>query len=95
MLRPLAEAGQELDRQQIEKALDEAAHAVLGMAEPARPVVDLDLADAEAARRRQHGDEAVQLAVEPDLAEDLGPVAFHAAVVVVQPDAGQPADQPG
>ena len=55
-------------------------------------MVDLDLADAEAARRRQHRDEAVQLAVQADLAEHLGAIAFHAAVVVVQPDAGQPAD---
>ena len=56
------------------------------------PMVDLDLADAEAAGRRQHRDEAVQLAVEPDFAEHLGAVALHAAVVVVQLDAGQPAD---
>ena len=87
MLRPLAEAGQKLDREQIEEAFDEAAHAVLGVAELARPMIDLDLADAEAARRGQHGDEAVQLAVKPHLAEHLGPVALHAAVVVVQVDA--------
>ena len=34
----------------------------------------------------QHRDEAVQFAVEPDLAKDLGPVALHAAVVIVQLD---------
>ena len=33
VLRPLAEAGQELDRQQVEEALDEPAHAVLRVAE--------------------------------------------------------------
>ena len=36
VLRPLAEAGEELDRQQVEEALDEAAHAVLRVAELAR-----------------------------------------------------------
>src|SRR5207247_981093 len=92
MLRALAEAGQELDRQEIEEALDEAAHAVLGIAELARAMVDGDLADLEAARGREDRYEAVQFAVEADFAEDLGPVALHAAVVVVQADAGEPAD---
>src|SRR5207244_3165270 len=77
-----------------EEPLDEAPDAVLGAAEAARPMVDLDLADTEAAGLGQDGDEAVQLAVEPDLAKDLGAIAFHAAVVVVQVDAGQPADHP-
>ena len=47
-------------------------------------MVDLDLADAEAARSRQHGDEPVQLAVEPHLAEHLGPIALEPAIVVVE-----------
>ena len=47
-----------------------------------------------AARRRQHGDEAVQLAVEADLAKHFAAIALHAAVVVVQLAAGQGADHP-
>src|SRR5262249_14299113 len=81
----------EFDRQEIEKALDEPADAVLGVPEPPRAVPDHDLADLVAARGRQHRDEPVQLAVEPDLAEDLGPVAFHGAIVVVQVKPGEPA----
>src|SRR5262249_1394295 len=66
---------------------------VLRSAKLARPVIDLDFADAIAARRRQDRDEAVQLAVEPDLVENLLAVALHAAVVVVQANAGDHADQ--
>ena len=36
----------------------------------------------------------MQLAVQTNLAEYLGPITLHAAVVVVEPDAGQPAYQP-
>ena len=42
------------------------------------------LADAEALRRRQYGDEAVQLAVEPHALDDGEAVGFEAAVVVVE-----------
>ena len=76
MLRPLAEARQEFNRQQIEEPLDEAADAVLGMAEAARPVLDDDLADLEAAGGGQHRDEAVQLAVEADLRNTSARYAF-------------------
>ena len=53
-----------------------------------------DLADPKAPGSGQHRHEAVQLAVEPHFAKDLAAVALHAAVVIVQLDAGQPADQP-
>src|SRR5262249_45369438 len=91
VLRSLTEAGEELDGQEVEEALDEAAHAVLGPAEAARAMVDLDLADLEAAGRGQDRHATVQLAIEAHLAEDRGGVALHAAVVIVQLDAGQPA----
>src|SRR5262249_12125487 len=93
VLRPAPEAGQEFDRQEVEEALEEAPGAVLGPPEPPGAVVDSQLADPEAPRGGEHGDEAVQLAVEADLAEDLGAVALHAAVVVVQADAGHGADE--
>src|SRR5581483_2601977 len=68
VLRPLAEAGEEFHRQEVEKPLDEAADAVLGPAETARAMVDDQLADAEAAGRREYRDEAVQLPIEFHLA---------------------------
>ena len=52
------------------------------------------LGDARAAPTRQGGDEAMQFAVETDLTEDLAAITFHAAVVVVQSDAGQAAHEP-
>src|SRR5262245_57398494 len=91
MLRPLAEAGEELDREEVEESLHEAADAVLRVAEAAAAVVDLNLAHTEAAGRRQHRDEAVQFTVELHLAKDLRAVTLHAAVVIVQVDAGGPA----
>src|SRR5438105_4097101 len=93
MLRPLAEPGQELDGEQVEEALHEAAHAVLGAAEASGPVMDFNLSHAKAARRRQHGDEAMKLAVEFHLAAHSRTKAFHAAIVVVQPNAHDGADQ--
>ena len=58
-------------------------NAVLRVAEGSPTVSDHDLADTKAASRRQHGHEAVQLAVQPHLAEHLALITFHAAVVVV------------
>src|SRR5258708_35412439 len=84
MLRPLAEARQELNGHQVKEAFKETADAVLGAAEPARPMGDLNFADAVAARRRQDGDEAVQVAIETHFAEDPGPIAPHAAIIIVQ-----------
>ena len=71
MLRPLAEACQKLDRQQVEKSFDESADAILRLAELPRPMVDGNLADAKAARRGQHRNEAVQFAVQPHFAKHL------------------------
>src|SRR5262249_31116903 len=70
VLRPLTESGEELDREQVEEALHEAADAVLGAAEPARAMADLDLRYLEPTGRGEHRNEAVQLAVEADLAEN-------------------------
>ena len=57
----------------------------------ARPVVDRHLGDPVAAMVGEHGDEPVQLAVEPQAAHDLGAVRLQAAVHVVEVDAGDPA----
>ena len=53
------------------------------------PVVDHDLADPEPPGVRQDRDEPVQLAVDADLVEHLAAVDLEAAVVVVEPAAGQ------
>src|SRR5438132_13280156 len=93
MLRALAETGEELDGQEVQKPLDEAAYAVFRMTESAGPMLDHDFGDLEAPRRGQHRDKAMELAIEADLAENRGPVAFHAAVVVMELDAGEPANE--
>ena len=51
---------------------------------PARPVVDGDLRDPEAAVVGEHGDVTVQLAVQPQPVHDLGLVRLQAAVHVVE-----------
>src|SRR5207302_11035565 len=73
VLRPLPETGQELDGEQVEKPFHEAADAVLGMPETPRPMVDFNFAYAEAARRREDGNEPMKLAVKAYLPADLGP----------------------
>src|ERR1051325_4757886 len=94
MLRSLAETREKFDREQIEKTLEESAHAVFGTAELARAMRDGEFADLEPAGGGEHGDEAVQFAVQPNLAQHLGAIALHAAVVVVQPNPGESAHQP-
>src|SRR5438270_757893 len=94
MLWPLAEAGEKLDGQEIEKALDEPPHAVFRSTEFSRPMSDRQFAHAETAGRRQDRDETVQLAVEPHLGEHLAAIAFEPAVMVVQIDSSEPAHEP-
>src|SRR5262245_9973963 len=52
-----------------------------------------NLTDFEAARCGEHRDEAVEFTVKSNLAKNFRLVAFHAAVMVVQLDAGQPPHQ--
>src|SRR5262249_53004023 len=94
MLRALAETGEELYRHQIKEPFDEAGHAVFRLAKAARPMGNLDLADAISACRRQHRDKAVQLAIKSNLTENSGAVTFHAAVVIVQSHASEPTYYP-
>ena len=83
-----------MDGQEIEESLDESGDPILGAAELARAVVHDDLGDLEASLVGQDGDEAVELAVERDLVEDLAAIGLEAAVVVVELAAGQAADEP-
>src|SRR5207248_8130654 len=80
MLGTLPEAGEEFDRQQIEEAFDEAAHAILGATVAAGPMLNGELADAEAAGRGQHRNETVQLTIEANFTQHFGAVALHAAI---------------
>ena len=82
-------AADERHGQQVEEPAQVALDAVARAAVLARPVVDGQLRDAEAAVVREHGDEAVQLAVEPQAVHDLGAVGLQAAVHVVQVHAGE------
>ena len=66
--RPVPVAPHERDREQVEEAAQVPLHPVARAAVLARPVVDGQLRDAEAAVVREHGDEAVQLAVDPQAA---------------------------
>src|SRR5687767_1285654 len=65
MLRTLAVADDELYGEQIEQPLAESRNAVLRLAVFARAMLYNDFARAKALRGRQHGNEAVQLAVQP------------------------------
>src|SRR5262249_8042807 len=59
MLAPLPEAGEKLDGHEVRTPFDKAADAVLGLAKAAWAMVNVDLSDVKAARRREHGNEAM------------------------------------
>ena len=92
--RPVAVAADERDGQQVEEAADVALDPVTRTAVLARTVVDRQLGDAVAPVVREHRDEAVQLAVQPQPLHDLGPVGLQPAVEVVQAQAGDAAGDP-
>jgi len=94
VLRPLAEAGEELDGEQIEEPFEEAGAAVLRAAELARPVLDDQLAHTKPTGLGQNRHKAVQLAVQPHLVEHLAAIALHAAVVIVEDDPGRDPHHP-
>src|SRR5207244_2424624 len=94
MERPVPVAPDERHRQEVEEATQVALDAVAGAAVLAWAVVHGQLGDAMAAVVGEHRDEAVQLAVEAQILEDLGPVSLQAAVEVVQPQARDAARHP-
>ena len=77
--------------EQIEEAAHVPLDAVVRAAVLAGAMVDRQLRDPVAAVVREHGDVAVELAVELHPFHDLGPVGLEPAVHVVEPDAGDPA----
>ena len=64
MQRPVPVAAHERDRQQIEEAADVPLHAVARAAVLARAMVHRQLGDPKAAVVREHGNEAMKLAVD-------------------------------
>ena len=83
VLRPLAEAGQENDREQIQKSLVKALHAVLGVPVLAWTVIDGNFRHTETARMCEHGDEAVHIRVDPELFDHFPAVRLEGATLVV------------
>src|SRR5207245_8413104 len=69
--RPLPVAREEEDGERVEEARGVAAHAVARAAGAPRRVRHVDLGDREAARAREDGDEAVELAVERQLPDGV------------------------
>src|SRR6476660_9944842 len=76
VLRPLVEAGEEVDGEQVEEALDDPRRPVLAPAELAWAVVDDYLSHFPAASGGQDWNEAVQVAVDADFPQDLTAVAL-------------------
>ena len=92
--RPVAVAAHERHREEVEEAAHVPLDAVVRAAVLARPVVDGQLGDAVAAVVGEHGDVAVELAVELHALDDLGAVGLEPAVHVVQPHARDLARRP-
>jgi molybdopterin molybdotransferase len=85
MERAVPVAADECDGQKVEEAAQVALRPVTGTAVGTRPVVDGKLGDPEAAVVREHRQEPVQLAVDPQPVQHLGPVRLEPTVEVVQP----------
>ena len=86
----MAVAPHERHGEEIEEAAHVPLDAVVRAAVLARAMIDRELRDPVAAVVREHGDVAVELAVELHPLHDLGPVRLEAAVHVVQPDPRRP-----
>ena len=92
--RAVAVPPHERDAEEVEEAAQVTVDPVARAPVLARAVVHRDLRDPEAAVRREHGDEAVELAVDAHTLEHLGLVRLEAAVHVVQADAGDHCGRP-
>jgi molybdopterin molybdotransferase len=85
--RAVPVAADEGDRKEVEEAPEVALRAVTRLAMSAGTVVNRELGDSETAVVREHRQEAVELAVDAETAEDLGPVRLEPAVQVVEAQA--------
>src|SRR5580658_11184650 len=80
---------QEADREEIEEDAEGAAEAVVALAVLARGVRDGHFADGRAVPAGEGGDEAVHLAVERNVLDDLAAVGLEGGAEVVDVDAGE------
>lgn len=94
VLWSLSEAGEELDRQQVEEASQESLDSVLGVPELSRAMVDGNFGDLESTGVSENRDEAMHLSVESDFLSHFPSEHFDSAVVVMQVKPGQLADHP-
>ena len=92
--RPRRIAQQELDGHQIEHHANRAPEAVLRSPVHAGAMVDRQLRDPHAFLAGERGQEAMELAVQPQRLDDLRAKDLERAAVVVEPHAGRPRDQP-
>jgi hypothetical protein len=83
MLWALAETGEELNRQQVEKASHEPPDAILRLAVLTRPVLDRQFADLEPSGMGKDRDEAMQLPIQSYLASDLGSKQLETTIVIM------------
>src|SRR5262249_8185735 len=86
-------AHQELDRQEIKQDAYHAPQAIFRDTLAPWPVTDWQFAHAGADPTAQRGQEAVHLAVQGHVLEDLAAVDLQGAAVIVEPHAGDPRDQ--
>src|SRR5262245_33811281 len=94
MLWPLAETGEKLHRQKVQESFDKSSDPILRTPEFSWPMIDDDFSYAKSTRRCQHRHKPVQFAIQPHLVKNLAAISLHPAVVIVQPYASHPPDQP-
>src|ERR1700727_1291216 len=85
---------QETDSQQIEEDAEGAGDTVVALAELAGRIRYGDFADAGAVTRGEGGDEAVHLAVERDVLDDLAAVGLEGGAEVVDIDSAESGHEP-
>eukprot|EP00913_Durusdinium_trenchii_P028378 g26606.t1 len=94
VLRPLTESREKLHRQQIEEAPQKPSDTILRIAVLPLPMMHGNFRHFESAGMGQYSDKAVKFAVNANFPGHFGSKQLEAAVVIVQFQSGQPADQP-
>ncbi len=78
--------------EEVESALEQAAHSIFRFAVLASAVIDRDLTDPEALPMQDDGDETMKFAVQAQTGQCFRPVCFEAAIEVMKADTGQMPD---
>ena len=83
------------DWQSAETAFtDRQMDVFIAFSELPSPMIHNDLAHAPPTSRSQHGNEAMQLAIEMNFIEDRSAITFESTIMIVQPHSGQKSDEP-